>query len=87
MIKELKIFFFIITVFIFFFSTSKYYLSDVYEKKIFRSLNLIDHKIEKYSEYLNILPNDTDNIVEYVEAQNNSKKKKYHFWKLFENDS
>ncbi len=87
MIKELKIFCFIITVFIFFFSISKYYLSDGYEKKIFKSLNLMDQKIEKYSENLKILLNDTDNIVEYVENQNNSKKKKYHFWKLFENDS
>tara|TARA_B100002051_G_C16449302_1_gene492883 strand:- start:213 stop:476 length:264 start_codon:yes stop_codon:yes gene_type:complete len=87
MIKELKIFCFIVTIFAFFFSISKYYVSDAYEKKIFRSLNLFDQKIEKYSENLNILLNDTNNIVEYVETQNNSKKKKYHFWKLFENDS
>ena len=33
-----------------------------------------------------MLNNDTSNIIEYVEYQKNTNNKKYHFWKLLNND-
>ena len=50
MFKEIKyiIFVFIIGIFIFF--TAKYYFSDAYKKKSYRSLNKIENKINTYSE-------------------------------------
>ena len=66
MFKEIKyiIFVFIIGLFIFF--TAKYYFSDAYKKKSYRSLNNIENKINTYSEKLPILEDDTKNIIEYV---------------------
>ena len=86
MFKEIKyiIFVFIISLFIFF--TAKYYFSDTYKKKSYRSLNNIENKINTYSEKLPILEDDTKNIIEYVEQTDNKKKKKFNFWKLLENN-
>tara|TARA_Y100001970_G_C13949542_1_gene707525 strand:- start:504 stop:755 length:252 start_codon:yes stop_codon:yes gene_type:complete len=81
MIKELKYVFYIIIIFFFFFFISRYYFSDEYKKKSYRSLNLVDDKINIFSENLIILENDTNDIIEYVEFQKD-KKKKYHFWEL-----
>ena len=80
MIKELKYVFFIITIFFFF--ITRFYFSDEYKKKSYRSLNSIEEKINIFSENLLILENDTNNIVEYVEYQKDKNKKKYHFWEL-----
>ena len=45
------------------------------------------HDINRFiSNDLIILNNDTSNVVEYVEYQKNNNKKKYHFWKLLNND-
>ena len=85
MLKELKYLLHLLTIFIFFFILLKFYLSDSYEKKLYRSLNNYDEVIKKYSKNLPLLENDTQNIIEYVE-NNNDKKKKYKFWKLIEND-
>ena len=63
--------------------TIKYYFSDNNKKNSYRSLVNIDKKIEIYSKKLPVLENDTQNIIEYVQ-QDNSKKKKYNFWKLLE---
>ena len=86
MFKEIKyiIFVFIIGLFVFF--TAKYYFSDAYKKKSYRSLNNIENKVNTYSEKLPILEDDTKNIIEYVEQTNNKKKKKFNFWKLLENN-
>ena len=82
MLKELKIFFYLITI-IFFISLSwKIYFSDNYKKKSYRTINKIDVKINNYSENLKILPNDTKNIIEYLNKNNSQKKKKFHFWNL-----
>ena len=64
MFKEIKyiIFVFIIGLFIFF--TAKYYFSDAYKKKSYRSLSNIENKINTYSEKLPILEDDTKNIIE-----------------------
>ena len=82
MIKELKYFFYIVTILIFVFLVFKYYFSDDHKKKFFRSLNTIDSKILNYSNDLIILNNDTSNIVEYVEYQKNTNKKKILFLEI-----
>mgnify|MGYP001271921338 FL=1 len=86
MIKELKYVFYVAVILIFLFLVFKYYFSDDHKKKFFRSLSNIDDKILNYSNDLIILNNDTSNVVEYVEYQKNINKKKYHFWKLLNND-
>ena len=45
MIKELKYVLYIITVFFFIFFVSRYYFSDEYKKKSYRSLSKIEEKI------------------------------------------
>jgi|TARA_B100000123_G_scaffold158290_1_gene117088 hypothetical protein len=83
MIKEIKYLIFIIIISSFLFFTIRYYFSDNNEKRNYRSLNQINQKLNNYAKKLPILENDTQNIIQYVE-QNNTKKKKYKFWKLLE---
>ena len=82
MIKELKYVFYLIIIFFFIFFVSRYYFSDEYKKKSYRKINLVDDKINIFSENLAILENDTNDIIEYVEHQKDINKKKYHFWEL-----
>ena len=82
MIRELKYVFYIITIFFFIFFVIRYYFSDEYIKKSYRSLNLIDEKINTFSSTLKILDGDTSDIIKYVENDNNKDKKKYYFWNL-----
>ena len=84
MYKEIKYLFFIILIFLFLFFIGKYYFSDAYKKKSYRSLNNIDSKISLYVKKLPILEDDSKNVVEYIEQSNNKKKKKFNFWKLLE---
>ncbi len=86
MIKELKYVFYLITIFFFIFFNSRYYFSDDYKKKSYRSLNSIDERINSFSNNLVTLENNTINIIEYVEHEKDKNKKKYHFWKLLKND-
>ena len=86
MIKELKYVFYILIIFFFIFFVSRYYFSDEYKKKSYRSLNNIDEKINIYANNLPILEDDTKNIIEYVEQTNEKKKKRFYFWKLLENN-
>jgi|TARA_B100000929_G_scaffold51370_1_gene37460 hypothetical protein len=86
MIKELKYVFYIIIIFFFIFFVSKYYFSDEYKKKSYRSLSLLEDKINNFSQNLITLENDTKNIIEYVEHQKDKNKKKYYFWELLKND-
>ena len=86
MLKELKYLLHLLTIFIFFFILLKFYLSDSYEKKLYRSLNNYDEVIKKYSKNLPLLENDTQNVIEYVDNNTDKAKKKYKFWKLIEND-
>ena len=85
MIKELKNLFYILFVFLILFFTLKYYFSDNYKKKSFRAMQLIDKKINIFSNKLILLNNDTRDIVEYVEKKNDNKKN-YNFWKLINNN-
>ena len=82
MIRELKYVFYIVTIFFFIFFVIRYYFSDEYVKKSYRSLNLIDEKINTFSGTLTILKNDTSDIIKYVENNNNQGKKNYYFWNL-----
>ena len=82
MIRELKYVFYIVTIFFFIFFVTRYYFSDEYVKKSYRSLNLIDEKINTFSGTLTILENDTSDIIKYVENDNNQGKKNYYFWNL-----
>ena len=86
MLKELKYLLHLLTIFIFIFILLKFYLSDSYEKKLYRSLNNYDEVIKKYSKNLPLLENDTNNVIEYVDNNTDKSKKKYKFWKLIEND-
>ena len=86
MLKEIKYLIFIIVISVFIFFTGRYYFSDEYLKKSYRSYKNNDEKIKLYSEKLPILENDTQDIIEYVKQTNKDKKKKFNFWKLLEND-
>ena len=86
MLKELKYFFYILTIFIFIFFIGRYYFSDQNKKNIYRSINKMDKNIEILSENLHILKSDTENTIEYVENDKNKEKKKYYFWELLNND-
>ena len=82
MIKELKYVFYLIVLFFFIFFVSRYYFSDEYKKKSYRSINLIEEKIVNFSENLVILDTNTNDLIEYVEYQKDNNKNKYHFWEL-----
>ena len=82
MIKELKYFLYTITIISFIFFILNYYFSDENKKNSYRSTQLFDSKIIKYSKTLQSLESDTENIVEYVENNFNKDKKKYKFWEL-----
>tara|TARA_B100001758_G_C18177888_1_gene487851 strand:- start:246 stop:506 length:261 start_codon:yes stop_codon:yes gene_type:complete len=86
MVKEIKFLLYITVITLFFFFTIKYYLSDQFKKKVYRTHNNYELTINEYSNNLKILDSDTDNIIEYVDNKNNKLKKKYQFWKLLEND-
>tara|TARA_B100001121_G_C18595650_1_gene576860 strand:- start:128 stop:391 length:264 start_codon:yes stop_codon:yes gene_type:complete len=86
MLKEIRYFIFTLIIFLFIGFTTRYYFSDTNKKNSFRSLNDIDKKIEDFAETLPNLEDDTKNIIEYVEQSNNTKKKKFNFWKLLEPD-
>ena len=86
MLKEVKYFIYIFIISFFVFFTVKYYVSDINKKNFFRSNNNIDEKINKYSEKLPVLEDNTKNILENVEDTNQKKKKKFNFWKLIEDN-
>ena len=86
MVKEIKYLIFIFIIVIFLFITGKYYFSDSNKKNSYRSISLIDEKLNNYADKLPILENDTKNIIEYVEKSNEKKKKKFNFWKLLDSD-
>tara|TARA_B100001540_G_C15432819_1_gene473002 strand:- start:48 stop:308 length:261 start_codon:yes stop_codon:yes gene_type:complete len=85
MIKELKYLTFLVVIISFFFFTAKHYFSDKNIKNSFRALENIDMKINNYEKNLIILENNTNNIIEYVDKQN-EKKKKYYFLDLLNFD-
>ena len=84
--RELKYFFYVVTILGFLIFVVNYYFSDKNEKNFYRSAKLYDNKIIKYITGLIILESDTDNIIEYVDNNLNKNKKKYKFWDLLNND-
>ena len=86
MLKEIKYLIFLIIICLFLFFTGKYYFSDDFKKKSYRSLNNVEKKINVFAEKLPILDDDTKNIIEYVQQSNNKNKKKFNFWKLLDTD-
>ena len=84
MIKELKIFLYLIVIFLFFLLLFKYYLSDNYKKHYYRTLVKMDSKILNYTKKLETLSNNTNNIINYLEKDLNNNKKKYYFFELFQ---
>ena len=86
MFKEIKYLIFVFIIGIFLFITGKYYFSDSNKKNSYRSISLIDEKLNNYTDKLPILENDTKNIIEYVEKSNEKKKKKFNFWKLLDSN-
>ena len=82
MLKELKYLLYLLTIFLFFFLSLKYYFSNNNKKNSYRSHKQIDEKIINYSENVIILKSDTTDIVEYVEKTIDKNKKNYNFWKL-----
>ena len=86
MLKEIKYLIFIVIIVLFIFFTGKYYFSDKNKKNSYRSIINYDENINLYKDQLNLLKNDTDNIIEYVENKSNNKKSKYNFWNLIQND-
>lgn len=86
MLKEIKYLVFIIVIFFFLFMSAKYYFSDENKKNSYRSFKSINDKILNFTNNLPTLEDDTNNVVEYVQQNQNKKKKKYNFWKLLENN-
>ena len=86
MLQELKYFFFLLFISLFFFLSLDYYFSDTNKKNSYRSLKSIEEKNFMYSQNLILLENDTIDIVEYVEKTINKNKKNYNFWKLINNN-
>jgi hypothetical protein len=66
--------------------SAKYYFSDENKKNSYRSLKSINDKILNYTKNLPLLEDDTNNVVEYVQQNQNKKKKKYNFWKLLDSN-
>ena len=80
--KELKYFLYVVTLFGFIIFIFNFYFSDKNKKNFYRSVNLYDKEMLEYSNNLETLKSDTDNIIEYVENTLNKDKKKYKFWEL-----
>ena len=85
MIKEIKYIFFICIIFLFIFFNVKYYISDEFEKKYYKSINNLDSKLDLKKNSLIKLDSDTDNIIEYIDEKEN-KEKKLLFWDLIKNE-
>ena len=86
MLKELKYLLYLFVIILFFFLSLKYYFSNDNKKNSYRSYKEVDEKINKYSQNIILLKNDTIDIVEYVEKTINKNKKSYNFWKLINNN-
>jgi hypothetical protein len=85
MIKELRNLFYILTIFFFFFYIGKYYFSDNYKKKSYRTINNLKKNFNTEDTNLITLKSDTEDIVEHV-INTSKKKRKYNFWKLLKNN-
>ena len=84
--KELKYFFYVVSVLGFLIFIGSYYFSDKNKKNSYRSTKLYENKITNYNKNLITLESDTNEIIEYTENNLNQNEKKYKFWDLLIND-
>ena len=49
-------------------------------------MDKVDDLLNDKSIKLNILDNDTENIIEYTDLTNNEKTKTFYFWELLKSD-
>ena len=87
MLKEIKYSIFILSIILSIVFSIKFYISDVYKKKTFRVLNSIDQKVDLEKLDLPVFLSDTDNIITYLDKDDNSNKKKFTFWDLLKNEN
>ncbi len=86
MLKEVKYFIYILIISFFTFFTIKFYISDENKKKTFRNMNSIDKNISTYETKLPIILNDTNDIIIYLNNDDDSEKKKFSFWNLLKSN-
>ena len=84
--KELKYFFYVVSVLGFLIFIGSYYFSDKNIKNSYRSIKLYENKITNYNKNLITLESDTNEIIEYVENNLNQNEKRYKFWDLLIDD-
>ena len=84
--KELKYFFYVVSILGYLIFIRSYYFSDKNIKNSYRSIKLYENKITNYNKNLITLESDTNEIIEYAENNLNQNKKKYNFWDLLFND-
>ena len=84
--KELKYFFYVVSVLGFLIFIGSYYFSDKNKKNSYRSIKLYENKITNYNKNLITLESNTNEIIEYTENNQNQNEKKYNFWDLLFND-
>tara|TARA_Y100000816_G_scaffold31675_1_gene20238 strand:+ start:224 stop:484 length:261 start_codon:yes stop_codon:yes gene_type:complete len=84
MLKEIKYLVYIFIIFFFFFFTLRFYFSEENKKNYFRQLSNIDKKIKINEENIITLKSDTENIIEYVESNNEKGKNDFKFWELLQ---
>ena len=84
--KELKYFFYVVSILGYLIFIGSYYFSDKNIKNSYRSIKLYENKITNYNKNLITLESDTNEIIEYAENNLNQNKKKYNFWELLKND-
>ena len=84
MIKKIKNIFYLLLFLTFIISTTSFYFSDQNIKEINKSRSIYSVNLNKYTQNLPLLKNDTNNIIEYrndIEVYK-KKKKNYTFWNL-----
>ena len=59
MLKEIKYLIFVLVILLFIFFTGKYYFSDEYKKKSYRSLSNINNKIDNVADKVSKISDDT----------------------------
>ena len=84
MIKKIKNIFYLLLFLTFIISTTSFYFSDQNIKEINKSRSIYSVNLNKYTQNLPLLKNDTNNIIEYINDIEiyKKKKKKYTFWDL-----
>ena len=86
MLKELRYLLFVFIIVTVTFLALRFYFSETNKKNSYRSLKESSEITTKYSENLILLPNDTNNSIEFVKKNKDVNKKNFKFWELILND-